>query len=209
MARKRRPGAGRPPNPYGQTAALSLRISKRMREALDAAAVETNHTLSQEVVRRLEASLIADRTGAGGLPPHIRALADVLRRVVARVERDINPEGAADLKLIADRYTAEAVRIAIDIVIDHFSAPRDSAVMVPPRVQADRYEAVARGNLPAKYKELWCSPATVAQRAAGIEITLIESAESKDMPPSLGRLDPRYLDDQGYWQLKRDLKGRE
>src|SRR5262249_1560350 len=93
MARKRRPGAGRPPNPYGQTAALSLRISKRMREALDAAAVETNHTLSQEVVRRLEASLIADRTGAGGLPPHIRALADVLRRGLGRRVAGIYPVG--------------------------------------------------------------------------------------------------------------------
>jgi len=209
MARKRRPGAGRPPNPYGQTAALSLRVSKRMWEDLHAAAAESGRTLSREVVRRLEASLIADRTGAGGLPPHIRALADVVRRVVARVERDINPAGAADLKFIADRYTAEAVRAAIDMVLDHFSAPRDSAVMVPPRVQTDRYEAVAKGRLPAVYKELWCSPVTVGLNAAMFEITIIESAESKDMPPILGRLDPRYLDDQGYWQLKRDLKGRE
>ena len=50
---------------------------------------------------------------------------------------------------------------------------------------------------------------TVGLNAAAFEITIIESAESKDMPPILGRLDPRYLDDQGYWQLKRDLKGRE
>jgi hypothetical protein len=181
---------------------------------LDAAAVETNHTLSQEVVRRLEASLIADRTGAGGLPPHIRALADVLRRVVARVERDINPVGAADLKLISDRYTAEAARVAIDMVVDHFSASRDGAVVVPPHMQHKADELVARGSLPAKYKdakykEWWGSPVAVGQRAAGIEITIIENAESKDMPPILGRLDPRYLDDQGYWQLKRDLKGRE
>jgi hypothetical protein len=209
MARKRRSGAGRPHNPYGQTAALSLRVSKRMREALDAAAAERGHTLSHEVVRRLEASLIADRTGAGGLPPHIRALADVVRRVVARVERDSNSEGAADRKFIADGYTAEAVRAAIDMVVDHFSASRDGAVVVPPHMRAKAVEAIARGLLPAKYKESWGSALAVGQRAAGIEISIIEGAESKDMPPSLGRLDPRYLDEQGYWQLKRDLKGRE
>jgi hypothetical protein len=185
-----------------------------MREDLRAAAAKSGRTLSQEVVRRLEASLIADRIGAGGLPPHIRALADVVRRVMARVEREINPEGSADLKLISDRYTAEAARAAIDMVVDHFSASRDGAVVVPPHMRAKADELVARGSLPAKYKdakykEWWGSPVAVGQRAAGIEITIIESAESKDMPPSLGRLDPRYLDEQGYWQLKRDLKGRE
>src|SRR5262249_6742140 len=122
---------------------------------------------------------------------------------------DFNRVWAVCMKFTRDGYTSDGGAAAIVMVLYPFSAPRDSAVMVPPRVQTDRYEAVAKGRLPAVYKELWCSPVTVGLNAAAFEITIIESAESKDMPPILGRLDPRYLDDQGYWQLKRDLKGRE
>jgi hypothetical protein len=139
MNRKRSPGAGRKPQGdyAGKSATFTTRIQPELRAALDKSAKGSKRSLSQEVERRLQESFKLPAEIARDLgPPHIRALA----RLVSQVGQGV--ELMTGFKWREDRFTSEAFRSAINILLDRF-AP-DTEIEVPERcdqsaISSDRH----------------------------------------------------------------------
>jgi hypothetical protein len=145
--RKRAPGGGRKPaGPYSnKLATLSTRITQELRERLDQ---ETERhraergaapwSLSQEIEQRLRHSLTGSEeiTRQWG-PPHVRALAYLISRVVRSVEASAggNPFEMSDQSWHRSTFTHAAVLAAISEILDHYkpssSVVDDSAVLSP------------------------------------------------------------------------------
>jgi hypothetical protein len=193
MARRRGPGGGRKPRgPYrGNSKMLGVRVRRDVWEALDKIAKSRDYSLSQEVQIGLKCWIRLRRGPCGP------ALVDAISKVVERVS------AATEKSFTDDSFTAKAMRAALDMVIEHFSAPSDGPDVIPPKVTRHVKEAIAKGRMPANVLEWACSPATVGQREAGFVIAAIEGAASEEtVPPGL---DPRALDAEGYWEIRRDL----
>ncbi len=94
VTRKRAPGAGRKPRgPFkGKTATLTTRITAATRAALDAAAQKNGLSLSQEVERRLDNSILRDRSG--NRKQRNRALAEAIAPLAEYIEAAM-PRGPA------------------------------------------------------------------------------------------------------------------
>jgi predicted transcriptional regulator len=157
-AKKRAPGGGRKPRgPFkGKTATLTTRITPEIRAALDSAAEKSRLSLSQEVERRLDFSLLRERNRA----PDVLALAEAIAQFTEKVQE------ATGKQWREDAFTGEALRHGIDFLIRHFAAR--GAPVIPPRVQ----EAAARMLHIANERDR--SPAGVGETEAGRVITLIE-----------------------------------
>ena len=200
MARKRAAGGGRKPRGgfRGKTRTFTTRITSATRAALEQAARESGWSLSQEAERRLDESFGRDRKWSRA--PHVRALGYAINKAIAQVE------ARTERSFVTDPFTAEAVRHAVNFMVSHFSRlPQgDGPLEVPPRVQAEMAEAVAN-KLPPEVREWECTPAAVGNSATGYVITRIENQVTAEEAQRLGRPMHYLLDDEGYWQIKRDL----
>jgi hypothetical protein len=188
MARKRAPGAGRKPRgPFkGKTVTLTTRITPETRAAMERAATKSGLSLSQEVERRLDASVSVERNRM----PDVRALAEAVALVTENVQEDTGKLWREDA------FTGEALRHGNNFLVRHFAAP--GAPVIPPRVQ----EAAAR--MPPEANERYCSPAWVGENAAGKVISLIE--HFRGWPRDQRYRAVRSSDDlYRYLQLLRDL----
>jgi len=190
MARKRAPGAGRKPRGEfkGKTATLTTRITPGTRKALERAAKESGLSLSQEVERRLDRSILKERNRA----PDVLALAEAFAQIIENVQERTGKYWREDA------FTGEAIRHGIDFLIRHFAA--SGVPVIPSSVDKAAEEAAARG-LPVNERDR--SPAGIGASATGKVITLIEFFWGWNTDP-LQRLvmsDEMYR----YWQLLRDL----
>jgi hypothetical protein len=191
QARKRAPGAGRPPGELGaKRATLSLRLPPNMRvELTEAAKKNKRRSLSEEIMLRLRLSLDRDH-GEADRPRHIRALAEVIARIALGVER------ATGCAWISDRYTAEQLAKGIDLFIYTYSR---GDVVAPPAVVAaaeDRPPA-ARVTYVAQLGE---------NEASGIISLLKATPEPPKWEPRPTLQYPSSW--WGPWQLEQDLKPR-
>jgi hypothetical protein len=110
----------------GKTETLTTRITPAVRSGLEREASRNGRSLSQEVEKRLAASLQEPRKEWG--PPHVWLLA----RLVAKLTRAI--ETRTQKGWHEDRFTADDVRSAIETLIVHF-APKEDA-QTPPAMEA-------------------------------------------------------------------------
>ena len=124
MKRKRSPGAGRKPQGEyaGKSATFTTRIQPELRAALDKCAKRNDRSLSQEVEKRLRESF--EVQGKMG-PTHIGALAWLVSQVGQGVEL------MTGVRWREDRFTSEAFRSAINILLDRL-AP-ETEIKVPER----------------------------------------------------------------------------
>jgi hypothetical protein len=128
QARKRAPGAGRPPGELGaKHATMTFRLPPGMRVALKAAADKKERTLSEEIVIRLRASLTRDRK-EDSWPLHIRGLSKVVAQIAFALEQ------RTKRPWVEDRYTQEQLSKAVDLFLHTYS--RGEAA-VPPAVAAE------------------------------------------------------------------------
>jgi hypothetical protein len=141
MTKKRAPGAGRKPRGEfkGKSATLTTRITPGTRAAMERAAQKNGRSLSQEVERRLNDSVLNDRNRR----PDVRALVEAIAIVTEKVEI------ATGKNWLQDAFTAEALRHGIEALVRHF-APHGARV-IPPRVLA---EASERDRSPSRVGEI-------------------------------------------------------
>jgi hypothetical protein len=158
MVRRRAPGGGRKPQgPFkGKTAMLTTRITPETRAALERAAKKSGLSLSQEVERRLDDSILVERNRM----PDVRALAEAIALVAENVQE------ATGKQWREDAFTGEALRHGNKFLVRHFAAL--GASVIPPRVE----EAAAR--MPVEANERYRSSEWVGENAASKVIGLIE-----------------------------------
>jgi hypothetical protein len=156
MARKRAPGAGRKPRGEfkGKSATLTTRIMPETRAAMQRAAQKSGRSLSQEVERRLNDSVLNDRNRRSD----VRALVEAIAIVSEKVEI------ATGKNWLQDAFTGEALRHGIEVLVRHFAphGPR------PPNVEE------AEGRVLAEARERDRSPSRVGEIEAFKVITMIE-----------------------------------
>src|SRR5262245_29815801 len=113
--RKRAQGAGRPAGELGaKRATLSLRLPTRIQVQLVAAKEKNKRrSLSEEIMLRLDSTLARDRSE--DRPRHVRALSEVVARIVMALER------RTKLLWVEDRYTQEQLSKAIDLFLYTYS----------------------------------------------------------------------------------------
>jgi hypothetical protein len=158
MAKKRAPGAGRKPRGEfkGKSATLTTRITPETRAAMQRAAQKSDLSLSQEVERRLNDSVLNERNRTSD----VRALAEAIAIVAEKVEI------ATGKRWLQDAFTGEALRHGIEVLVRHF-APHGARV-IPPNVE----EAAARVLPEASERDR--SPSRVGEIEALKVITMIE-----------------------------------
>jgi hypothetical protein len=166
MAKKRAPGAGRKPRGdfSRKTSTLTTRITAATRAALDRAAQESDHSLSQEVEHRLYLSIRRDRDL--NHQRHFRALAKAIALLTQQVER------ATGKCWRDDSFTGEALRHAIEFLISHY-APH-GAIEVPAPV------AAAAARVPPAARDSSLTPIGVGNSQAGWLISWIEMDLDQD-----------------------------
>jgi hypothetical protein len=158
MARKRAPGAGRPPRGEirNKNATLTTRITVETRQALEAAAKRHRRSISQEAEVALRAYLKRPEGEARN-----RALALVVNNLAENIEKQT---GAGWRR---DAFTGEALRSAINAILIYF-AP-DVEESVPPRIEEQA--AKMPEELAARYR----TPAGLGALHAFHLVTEIES----------------------------------
>jgi hypothetical protein len=191
MARKRAEGGGRKPRGEfrGKSAALSTRITEATREALDRAAAASGRSLSQEIELRLRHSIAPDEERG----THIKAAGELTKLAAEEIER------VTGAHWLTDRFTADAVRHAVDQVLSHFAPPTDAELRLPPGIE----QSVA--VMPSELGEAYKRPASLGLMEALRLIALIERPREKAPPPNEWsdpfNPDPIFR----FWQLHRDL----
>ena len=148
--RKRAPGGGRKPTgPFAnKLSTLSTRITQETRDRLEQATARrraeqgaTPWSLSQEIELRLRESLklpeeLRKAEKAWG-PEHIKALAQLVSRLVRSVEGTVGADSfakeASDLSWHRNSYTNAAVARAIAVLLAHYK-PADQA-QTPPKIK--------------------------------------------------------------------------
>ena len=131
VKRTRALGAGRKPKGdyRGKSATFTTRIQPDLRAALDQAAQENNRSLSQEVEKRLDESFkLPARMARDFGPPHIAAFS----RLVSEVGQTV--EVLTGKRWREDRFTFEALKSAVNILLDRLAAEGD--VQLPERCAA-------------------------------------------------------------------------
>ena len=158
MAKKRAPGAGRKPRGEfkGKSATLTTRVMPETRAAMERAAQKSGRSLSQEVERRLNDSVLNERNRRSD----VRALAEAIAIVTEKVEI------ATGKRWLQDAFTGDALRHGIEVLVRHF-APHGARV-IPPNVE----EAAAKVRPEASERDR--SPTRVGENEAFKVITMIE-----------------------------------
>jgi hypothetical protein len=126
MARKRAPGGGRKPQGEypGKAAQFTTRITPETKRALVEAAVRGGRSLSQEVEKRLNATIMKP-SGA----PHNRGLA----LAVAYLAESIELETQRDWR--QDSFTAVGLHAGIDALLVRYAAAAVENPEVPPAIE--------------------------------------------------------------------------
>jgi len=197
MAQKRQRalGGGRKPGELGlRSANLALRLPPSMRANLIAAANRNKRrSVSEEIVRRLQSTLVRDRDEADR-PRHIQALSEVVARIA------LGLEARTGLPWNDDRYTQEQLSKGIDFLLYTYS--RGKAV-VPPAVRAE----AARNPEDTFFTE------RLGEMVAGGIISLLK------LPPKPPDIETLRLMEQGrppmyypeswwtLWELEQSLRG--
>ena len=187
VTRKRAPGGGRKPKgPFkGKTATITTRIRPDTRAALEQEAKKRGNSLSQEIERRLDASLHKSRD----TPLYVQALAHAVTVLTTEIERRTGE------RWLDDAFTREALRSGIEALLFHFGRTPDGEMAVPPKIE----EAASRFQSPLR--ESFRNPALLGQMEAGSIITSIENAPSATREPA-----GKFLPDQfGFWKILRDV----
>jgi TraY domain len=137
--RKRAAGGGRKPKGpiSGNSAWLQARITEDLRTRLEQAAAANGRSLSQEAQNRLQQSfdLPKELQDAWG-PPEVRALAQLVSRVVRSVQHSAGAtpfQGAGDLAWHRNAFTHAAVKAAVATVLVRFKPA--GPIEVPPPVK--------------------------------------------------------------------------
>jgi hypothetical protein len=138
--KKRAAGGGRKPKGpiSGNAGWLQARITVDLHERLKRAADENERSVSQEAQVRLKESfdLPAELQKAWGAP-HVKALAQLISRVVRSVETSAGEAPfaveAGELAWHRDPYTHAAVVVAINTILAHYKPT--GAVKVPKEVE--------------------------------------------------------------------------
>jgi len=157
--RKRAPGGGR--KPQGEfkdsRARLSLRVTQKVRRALEASAKKRKFSLSQEAQFHLEQSLSRFYHPR----PDIIGLTEIIVRVIQGIER------ITKLQWNKSPYVADAVRHAIDGLLRHWGAPGEPKVPLAVKELAKR--------LPDDYAKKFEDSAEFGSWEVGKLITEIEA----------------------------------
>jgi hypothetical protein len=188
MVRKRAPGAGRKPRGEfaGKSATITTRIRPETRSSLEQAARASRRSLSQEIERRLRESLSSSERR----PAHHRVLGELAQLAAENIEQ------ITGTSWIADSFTAEATRHAIDEVLAHFAPPQPASHTIP-----DRVERMAAA-MPREIAEAYRRPVALALMQATGLTAWIESAHRVEQPNEWSDpFDPTFL----RRQLFRDL----
>ena len=148
MAKNRAPGAGRKPRGEfkGKSATLTTRITAETRAAMERAAQKSRRSLSQEVERRLNDSVLNDRNRRSD----VRALVEAIAIVAEKVEK------ATGKHWLQDASTGEELRRGIDVLVRHFAPHGARPKVLPEASERDR------------------SPTSVGESEALKVITMIE-----------------------------------
>ena len=183
--KKRAPGAGRKPRGEfkGKSATLTTRITPETRAAMERAAQKSGRSLSQEVERRLNDSVLNDRNRRSD----VRALVEAIAIVTEKVEI------ATGKNWLQDAFTGEALRHGIEVLVRHF-APHGARV-IPPNVE----ETAARVLAEASERDR--SPSRVGEIEAFKVITMIEHFCGWDQLQRVVMSDELYR----YLRILRDL----
>jgi len=187
--RKRAPGAGRPPGELGtKSATLSLRLPPDMRTALAAAAGRNKRrSLSEEIAVRLRFTLARDR--GPDRPAHIKALAETVILAALGIER------ATKCSFTEDRYTAERLAEAVELLLWHYS-PRTEAVVPPAVVEAAK-------TMPPPVRDSYA--ARLGTSEAGAVIAMLENTPEppeQKWPPGIYYPESWW----GPWQVREHLR---
>ncbi len=196
-ARKR----GRPAGELGvKSATLSLRLPPYLRAALVTAAERNKRrSLSEEIMFRLRSTFDRDRDA--DRPRRIKALSEMVELVALGIEQ------ATERRFNEDRYTAEQLAKAVELLLWKYSPQAEAA----PQTKAEIPPAVvkAANTMPAQVRDTY--PDQLGVIEAGAIIALLE-----------GRLRPPHPDikaehwpPKGYpeswlalWQARNDLNPR-
>jgi hypothetical protein len=174
MTKKRAPGGGRKPMGEftGKTETLTTRITPAVRAGLEREAGRNGRSLSQEVEKRLEASLQApqkllEQWG----PPHVWLLA----RLVSQLTQGI--EVQTGKRWHEDRYTADNVRSAIETLIMHFASKERA--QAPQELQRRMKDMEGRSPLLDGVAEAYLKP---GQLGVSMALGMIETHALYDYP---------------------------
>lgn len=202
MARKRAPGAGRPPRGEytGKSATITTRIMPDTRLALEEAARANRRSLSQEIEHRLRESLSSterSRSLKERWAGHIRAIGELAKIATERIEEVTGKDW------LSDPFTAEAVRHTVDTVLAHFAPPPQASHTVP-----DRLERLAAA-MPSEMAEAYRRPIALGlMQAIGIT-AWIENAYRIEPPNEWSDpFDPRFFRQQLFRDLVKNKKER-
>jgi uncharacterized protein (DUF1778 family) len=191
MAKRRAPGGGRKPKGplKGKSATITTRITPETRVALEEAAAASGRSLSQEIEIRLRHSVGPDEKRA----KHIKAAEELIRLAAEETER------LTGLGWLTDRFTAEALRHAIDHLLGRFAPPPDGERRVPARIER------LASAMPNDTGDAYRRPISLGLMEASRLIALIEGAERPSAPPNEWS-DPLNPDPQfRLWLLHQDL----
>jgi hypothetical protein len=137
-------------------ATLTTRVMPETRAAMERAAQKSGRSLSQEVERRLNDSVLNERNRRSD----VRALAEAIAIVTEKVEI------ATGKRWLQDAFTGDALRHGIEVLVRHF-APHGARV-IPPNVE----EAAAKVRPEASERDR--SPTRIGENEAFKVITMIE-----------------------------------
>jgi hypothetical protein len=179
-----------------RSANLALRLPPSMRANLIAAANRNKRrSVSEEIVRRLQSTLVRDRNEADR-PRHIQALSEVVARIA------LGLEARTGLPWNDDRYTQEQLSKGMDFFLYTYSRG-ESVVPLAVTAEAARVPAEARGHY-------------VAQLGESVAGGIISLLKLPPKPPDIETLrlmeqgrPPMYYPESWWtlWELEQSLRG--
>jgi hypothetical protein len=202
MTRKRAPGGGRKPAGEfkGKSAAITTRITPTTRAGLEQAAIANRRSLSQEIEARLVESAYADRDRA----KPVRALGELAKTIAEDIEQ------LTGTNWLADPFTAETTRSAIDRMLFHFGPRQDGEIPLPARIE----KTIAA--MPDEMGENYRHPLRLAMMVASWRIAWVEGARwpGENAPPPNEwddpfRPDPTWRRWQLFQQLRLNREGQK
>jgi hypothetical protein len=177
----------------GKSATITTRITPTTRAALEQAARANRRSLSQEIELRLVQSAYADQERGKA----VRVLGELVKSVAQDVEQ------LTGTNWLADAFTAEATRLAIDQALSRFAPRREGQTLpLPARIE----QTIAA--MPSEIAEGYKRPIGIAVMAASWRIGWIEGARRPgENAPMVNEWDDPFEPDSTYrrWQLFQDL----
>jgi hypothetical protein len=193
VAGKQRSGAaaGRPSTgPFRRnTATLTIRMQKDLREQLQELADRHETSLGQEVQWAAN-RWVQDNQAAQS---HVRGLSRAIVKITEQLERETGEP-------FKNAYTGDQLRMAVASLLFHLS-PEHKGAPVPKRVM----EAAA--NVSPEFRKSYVE--YLGESVAGHVIARIETARTEEEARQLHPEHWRLMDPEGYSEIRRDLKGEE